>query len=42
MPLHRRLLLAFALVMIVDLDRPVSGAIQISQQPLADLRASMR
>ena len=36
------LLLAFALVMIVDLDRPVSGAIQISQQPLADLRASMR
>jgi hypothetical protein len=35
-------LLTLALVMILDLDRPRTGAIQVSQQPLMDLRASMR
>jgi len=35
-------LLGLALVMIADLERPVGGAIRISQQPLEDLRASMR
>jgi prepilin signal peptidase PulO-like enzyme (type II secretory pathway) len=35
-------LLTLALVMIVDLDRPRGGAIHVSQQPLYDLKASMR
>jgi hypothetical protein len=35
-------LLALAFAVILDLDRPRSGAIQVSQQPLIDLRASMR
>jgi hypothetical protein len=36
------LLLTLALVMILDLDRPRNGAIEVSQQPLYDLKASMR
>ncbi|QUT06532.1 hypothetical protein KFK14_03460 [Sphingobium phenoxybenzoativorans] len=35
-------LLTLALVVILDLDRPRDGAIEVSQQPLEDLRASMR
>jgi hypothetical protein len=35
-------LLSLAFAVILDLDRPRSGAIQVSQQPLIDLRASMR
>lgn len=35
------LLLSLALVLIFDLDRPVSGSIQISQQPLEQLAASI-
>ena len=35
-------LLTLALVVILDLDRPRSGAIQVSQQPLEDLRASLQ
>jgi hypothetical protein len=35
------ILLALALVVIIDLDRPRSGQIQVSQQPLLDVRASM-
>lgn len=35
-------LLTLALVVILDLDRPRSGAIEVSQQPLLDLKASMR
>ncbi|MGV3770010.1 MAG: hypothetical protein ACO1NM_08290 [Sphingobium phenoxybenzoativorans] len=35
-------LLTLALVVILDLDRPRGGAIQVSQQPLEDLRATMR
>ena len=34
-------LLTLALIVILDLDRPRSGAIQVSQQPLEDLRASI-
>jgi len=34
-------LVTLALVMILDLDRPRSGAIQVSQQPLTDLLASV-
>lgn len=36
------LLLALALTMIFDLERSVSGTIQVSQEPLELLRASMR
>jgi uncharacterized membrane protein len=36
------LLLTLALMLILDLDRPRSGAIQVSQQPMLDVRASMR
>lgn len=36
------LLLTLAVVVILDLDRPTSGAIQVSQQPLEALRQSMR
>jgi hypothetical protein len=35
-------LLTLALVMILDIDRPRSGAIQISQQPLEELKQSWR
>ncbi len=35
------ILLSLAWVVILDLDRPRNGAIQVSQQPLIDLRASM-
>jgi hypothetical protein len=35
-------LLTLALVVILDVDRPLSGGIQVSQQPLDDVRASMR
>lgn len=35
-------LLVLAFSLILDLDRPRSGAIHVSQQPLEDLRASMR
>lgn len=34
-------LLTLALIVILDLDRPRSGAIQVSQQPLEDLRISI-
>ena len=34
-------LLALAVSVIIDLDRPRSGRIQVSQQPLLDVRASM-
>lgn len=34
-------LLSLALVLILDIDRPLNGGIQVSQQPLRDLRASM-
>lgn len=36
------LLLSLALITILDIDRPRSGAIQVSQQPLIDVRQSMR
>jgi hypothetical protein len=36
------LLLTLAFSVILDLDSPRSGWIQVSQQPLADVRASMR
>jgi hypothetical protein len=35
-------LLTLALIVILDVDRPRSGAIQVSQQPLEDLRQSLR
>jgi hypothetical protein len=35
-------LLTLAFVVILDLDSPRSGRIQVSQQPLIDVRASMR
>lgn len=35
------ILLTLALVVILDLDRPRSGAIQVSQQPMEDLQASL-
>lgn len=35
-------LLTLALVLILDLDRPRSGGVQVSQQPLIALRASLR
>jgi len=35
-------LLTLALVMILDIDRPRSGAIQVSQQPLEELKQSWR
>ena len=34
-------LLTLALAVILDLDRPRDGAIQVSQQPLIDLKASL-
>ena len=36
------ILLTLALLLILDLDRPWSGAITVSQQPLIDARATMR
>ena len=36
------LLLTLAMVMILDIDRPRSGAIQVSQQPLEELKQSWR
>ncbi|WP_337847904.1 hypothetical protein [Sphingomonas sp.] len=33
--------LTLALIVILDLNRPRSGAIQVSQQPLEDLRISI-
>jgi uncharacterized membrane protein len=36
------LLLTLALTLILDLDRPLNGAIRVSQQPMFDVRASMR
>jgi ABC-type multidrug transport system fused ATPase/permease subunit len=36
------LLLSLALTIILDIDRPRSGAIQVSQQPMIDLRQSFR
>ncbi len=36
------LLLALALTMIFDLERSVSGTIQVSQEPMKLLRASIR
>jgi hypothetical protein len=36
------LLLALSLGLILDMDRPRRGTIKVSQQPLIDLRASMR
>lgn len=36
------LLVGLVMVMIFDLDRPVGGMIQVSQQPFADLRASIQ
>jgi hypothetical protein len=36
------MLLALALGLILDMDRPRRGTITVSQQPLVDLRASMR
>lgn len=35
-------LLTLAMVMILDIDRPLSGAIQVSQQPLEELKRSWR
>ena len=35
-------LLTLALVMILDIDRPRNGAIQVSQQPLEELTQSWR
>ena len=37
-----QLLLTLALVMILDIDRPRSGAIQVSQRPLEELKQSWR
>lgn len=37
-----QLLLTLALVMILDIDRPRSGSIQVSQRPLEELRQSWR
>lgn len=36
------LLLTLAVVLILDLDRPWSGSITVSQQPMADARSAMR
>lgn len=36
------LLVTLALILILDVDRPLGGAITVSQQPMEDLRASMR
>jgi hypothetical protein len=36
------LLLTLAMVMILDIDRPRSGAITVTQQPLEDLKQSWR
>jgi len=36
------ILLTLALVVILDVDRPRNGAIQVSQQPLEELRQSWR
>ena len=36
------LLLALSLGLILDMDRPRRGTIRVSQQPLMDLRASMK
>ncbi len=36
------LLLALALGLILDLDRPLRGTIKVNQQPLAEVRASMK
>ncbi|WP_336966320.1 hypothetical protein [Sphingobium aquiterrae] len=35
-------LVSLAMVLILDVDRPLGGAIQVSQKPLEDLRASMK
>jgi len=35
-------LLALALLLVIDLDRPWSGAVQVSQQPMIDLQESLR
>jgi hypothetical protein len=35
-------LLSLAMVVILDLDRPRGGSIQVSQQPLTDLKAGLR
>lgn len=35
-------LLTMALVLVIDLDRPWSGAVQVSQQPMLDLRENLR
>ena len=35
-------LLTLALILILELDQPRTGAIQVSQQPLLDVKASMR
>ena len=34
-------LLALAITLILDLDRPRRGSILVSQQPMIDVRASM-
>jgi hypothetical protein len=34
--------LSRGLIVILDLDRPRTGAILISQQPMIDLKASLR
>jgi len=36
------LLLTLAITLILDLDRPLSGAVTVSQQPMYDVRESMR
>jgi hypothetical protein len=35
-------LMTLALIVILDLDRPRTGAILVSQQPMIDLKASLR
>jgi hypothetical protein len=35
-------LVSLAWVLIADLDRPLGGAIVVSQQPLIDLQTSMK
>lgn len=35
-------LVSLAMVLILDVDRPLGGAIQVSQKPLEDLRARMK
>ena len=35
-------LLTLALVLLIDLDRPWSGAVRVSQQPMLDLQASLQ